>query len=133
MIADWIGILFVVAGTGFMVLAGLAIVRMPDIYTRMSGTTKAGTLGLGLILLGMVVHFGELGVAVRAVAVIFFGFLTAPIAAHMIARAAYLSGAQLWEGTLVDEMAGQYHPRTHALASGEHGAGPAASDREATG
>jgi multicomponent Na+:H+ antiporter subunit G len=45
-------------------------------------------------------------------------FTTTPVSAHMIARAAYLSGVPLWEGTLSDEMRGRYDPETHAL-SGE--------------
>jgi multicomponent Na+:H+ antiporter subunit G len=108
-------------GGAFMLLAGIAVIRMPDVYMRMSATTKAGTLGLGCILLGMVVHFGEPGIALRGLAVAVFGFLTAPVAAHMIARAAYLIGVPLWEGTTIDELSGRYHagpePGMHALES----------------
>jgi monovalent cation:H+ antiporter-2, CPA2 family len=62
------------------------------------------------------VHFGELGVATRAVATVIFVFLTAPVAAHMIARASYFVGVPLWEGTIIDELRGHYDQRTHRLA-----------------
>lgn len=104
-----------------MLLAGIAIIRMPDVYMRMSATTKAATLGVGCILLGMVVYFAEPGIALRGLAVAVFGFLTAPVAAHMIARAAYLIGVPLWEGTLTDELSGRYRagaePGIHTLES----------------
>lgn len=102
-------------GAAFMLLASVAAVRMPDLYTRMSATTKAATLGIGLILLGMVIHAGDIGVTVRAVAVIVFGFMTAPVAAHMISRAAYFVGVPLWEGSISDELRGHYDLRTHVL------------------
>jgi multicomponent Na+:H+ antiporter subunit G len=50
------------------------------------------------------VHFQELGVTTRAVLVIAFFFLTAPVGAHVIARAAYAVGVPLWEGTITDEL-----------------------------
>lgn len=116
MIWDLATSILLLAGGAFMLLAGFAVVRMPDVYMRMSATTKAGTMGMGLILLGLVVHSGDAGVAVRALAVAFFGFLTAPVAAHMIARAAYLVGVPLWEGSCVDELKGNYDLRTYSLS-----------------
>jgi multicomponent Na+:H+ antiporter subunit G len=50
------------------------------------------------------VHFNEAEVTTEAVLVAVFLLLTAPVAAHLIARAAYLSGVPLWGGTIVDEM-----------------------------
>jgi multicomponent Na+:H+ antiporter subunit G len=50
--------------------------------------------------------------------VVVFVFVTAPVGAHMIGRAAYLSGVPLWEGTLSDDLKGRYDAQTHSLASG---------------
>jgi hypothetical protein len=50
--------------------------------------------------------------------VVVFIFVTAPVAAHMLGRAAYVSGVPLWEGTLSDDLKGRYHATTHSLASG---------------
>jgi multicomponent Na+:H+ antiporter subunit G len=59
---------------------------------------------VGCLLLGAAVHFQDLGVTTRAVLVIAFFFLTAPVGAHVIARAAYAVGVPLWEGTITDEL-----------------------------
>lgn len=79
--------LFVIGG-GFAFIAGLGLVRLPDVLNRMHASTKAGTLGSSLTLAGCAVYFNEGGVTVRAVATVLFLMLTAPIAAHMIGRAA---------------------------------------------
>jgi monovalent cation/proton antiporter MnhG/PhaG subunit len=106
----------VIIGATFALLAGVGVVRMPDLFTRMQASTKASTLGIGCIVGAVAVHFGELAITTRAVATILFVFLTAPVAAHMIARAAYFVGVPLWEGTIIDELRGQYDRRTHRLA-----------------
>lgn len=100
--------ILLVAGAGFIFIAALGMVRMPDIFTRMSCIAKAATLGLGLLLLGLAIHFGELGVASRALATIGFVILTTPVASHRIGRVAYLDGAPLWEGTIRDELRGEF-------------------------
>lgn len=104
MIQEVMASVLLVGGGVFMLLAAIAIIRMPDLYMRMSATTKAGTMGIGLILLGTVVHFGDLDVAVRAAGIIFFGFLTAPVAAHLVARAAFFSDVPLWEGSVINQL-----------------------------
>ncbi len=109
--------ILLLTGAIFMFLAGIGILRMPDVYTRMSATTKAATLGVGCTLLAAAVYFGELGVTSRALATLAFLLLTAPVAAHMIGRAAYFGGVELSPGTVVDELKGHYDPRTHALES----------------
>jgi multicomponent Na+:H+ antiporter subunit G len=102
-------------GAAFLLLAAVGITRMPDLFTRLQATTKAATLGVGCVVLSVAVHFGDLGVAARAAAVIVFVLLTAPVAAHMIGRAGYMVGAPQWDGTIVDELRGQYEPGTHIL------------------
>jgi CPA2 family monovalent cation:H+ antiporter-2 len=105
-----------IVGAAFMLLAGVGVVRMPDLFMRMQAATKASTLGMGCIVLAVAVHFGELGITTRVLATIVFVCLTAPVAAHMIARASYFVGVPLWEGTIIDELRGHYDRRTHRLA-----------------
>ena len=62
---DWIIIISSTLGTSFILLAGVGIVRMPDVYLRISVTTKAATLGIGLILMGAAMYFNELGITSR--------------------------------------------------------------------
>ena len=95
--------ILVIAGGAFVFIAGLGIWRMPDLMIRMHASTKAGTLGVGLILLALAIDFAELGIVSRSVAAIVFLLFTAPVAAHMIGRAAYRSGVPLWERNVVDE------------------------------
>jgi multicomponent Na+:H+ antiporter subunit G len=97
--------LLLVLGALFMLLAGIGLVRLPDLYLRMSATSKAATLGASLVLLGSAVHFGTAAVAGRAVVIVVFLFLTAPVAAHTIGRAGYRRKSPLWPGTIVDELA----------------------------
>lgn len=110
---------FFFAGAFFMLLAGIGILRMPDLFLRMSSTAKAGTLGAGLILIGAALHFNEFSIFTRTSAIIVFLFLTAPVATHMIGRAAYFDGIPLWKGTVLDELKGHYRKSTHSLDIGE--------------
>lgn len=105
-------------GSTFMLLAALGVVRLPDLLTRLHATTKAATLGVSLIMLSVVVHFAETAVVARALGIILFLMLTAPVAAHIIGRAGYFVGARLWDGTVKDELRPHYDPLTHRLRSG---------------
>ncbi len=108
-----------VIGTAFILISALGVVRMPDVYLRIASSTKSSTLGVGAILLATAVYFDEIGIASRAIATIIFLLITAPVAAHMMGRAAYSNGVPLWEGTLYNELKGQYDLETHTLASFE--------------
>lgn len=114
-------IIMILCGTGalFILLAAIGFVRMPDFYLRVSVTTKAATMGIGLILGGAAVYFSEVSVVSRVFAIILFLLLTAPIAAHMIGRTSYFIGTRLWEGSVLDELEGKYKQDTHELMSGE--------------
>lgn len=119
-------------GALFMLMGSLGILRMPDLFLRMSASTKAATLGTSSLLIAVVVHFGEIGAASRAVATIIFLLLTAPIAAHMLGRAGYFVGVELADATLIDELAGNYNLETHILDSCEpvHKLQPLAGDSD---
>ena len=105
---DIIAALLMVGGTGFMLVAAIGLLRLPDLYTRMHAVTKAGTLGIGLLLVSAAVSFGEISVSARALVAILFVFLTAPVSAHMIGRAGYLGTAALWEETAFDNWGAGY-------------------------
>lgn len=94
---DYITAAFMLAGGIFALIAGLGLVRLPDVLIRMHASTKAGTLGAGLILGAVAVFFGDAATVTRAVAGIWFLLLTAPVAAHMIGRAAFKVGVPLWK------------------------------------
>lgn len=104
MLLRWFAVGWMVVGAAFMAIAALGIVRMPDLFTRMQAATKTGTAGAGCILLGTTLFFAEAQVATKAGVVIVFLFLTAPVAAHMLARAGYLTGVPLSPRTHPDEL-----------------------------
>jgi multicomponent Na+:H+ antiporter subunit G len=112
-----LSMVLLVFGAFLMFLAGLGLLRLPDIFLRMSAATKASTLGAGFILLGAALYFEDLGTSSRAIATIFFLLLTGPVAAHRIGRAAYFDGSPLWEGTVRDDLRGHYDESTHELES----------------
>ena len=93
---DWLMAVMVVLGGFFCFVAGLGIWRLPDVLIRMHASTKAGTLGAGLILGAGAVYFGDGATITRALAGILFLLLTGPVAAHMIGRAAFREGVPLW-------------------------------------
>lgn len=104
-------------GSALMLLAGVGVVRMPDLFTRMHVATKSATLGVGLILVGVAIYFGDLGVFTRALLVVLFFFLTAPVGAHLLGRAGYIVGVPLWQGTKWDELSGKYDHANNTLDS----------------
>lgn len=105
--------LLLVFGSLFCFIAALGMLRLPDTVIRMHAATKAGTLGAGLILIGEVFFYAELGIALRAFAAITFLLLTAPVAAHLIGRAAYWTGVQLSSRTWVDQLSDDIQNRMH--------------------
>lgn len=95
-------------GTFFIVVAAGGLLRMPDLFLRMACSTKAATLGVAAIAAGAACHFLDLGTAVRAAAGALCLLVTAPVAAQMIGRAAYLRGVPLWSGTVTDQLRDRY-------------------------
>lgn len=107
-------VVLLLSGGVLMLLAGVGIVRFPDLFTRMQATAKVATLGVALVLIAVAVHFRDLAVTVQAALVVAFFILTAPIAAHVIARAAYVIGLPPWLPTGIDELRGRYEPASRA-------------------
>ncbi len=104
-------------GTIFVLLAAIGLIRMPDTYLRISVTTKAATLGIGLLLIAAAIYFDSLSITTRVLAIILFILLTAPVAAHLIGRASYFIGVKLWDKSVMDDLEGKYKKTTHKLSS----------------
>lgn len=93
-----------ICGATFCLLGGVGMARMPDLYTRIQAATKAGTLGVALLMLAAIVHFATLDAIVSGSLAIVFLFLTAPVAAHVIARASHRMGVQASRRTVMDQL-----------------------------
>ncbi|ASY62088.1 Na(+) H(+) antiporter subunit G [Sinorhizobium sojae CCBAU 05684] len=96
--------LIMVVGAGFSLLAALGIIRFPDLYTRMHSASKAGTVGSGLLLFAAGVHSLDPAILARALAAFVFFVLTAPISAHLLAKAAHQAGYRMSRLSVIDQM-----------------------------
>lgn len=101
LIAEYAMVILLLTG-GFFSLAGaIGLARLPDFYTRLHGPTKATTVGIGAIVIASMVFFssrGE-GVAVSELLITLFLFITAPISANFLAKAAMHLRIVPFEGT----------------------------------
>ncbi len=98
-----VGILLVV-GAAFSLIAAVGLIRLNDVYMRMHAASKAGTLGSGVMLIALAFHAWELDVFTRAGAGVVFFLLTAPVAAHLLAKASYEAGYPTCNETKKDEL-----------------------------
>jgi len=78
--------ILLLGGSAFILLAALGTLRFPDMLSWIHATTKATSFGLLLILIGVSLFFNTLLIYFKALLVISFIYLTAPLAAHSIAR-----------------------------------------------
>ncbi|KPV40593.1 cation:proton antiporter [Thiohalorhabdus denitrificans] len=89
MVIELIVAAFLLIGAGFAFIGSLGLARFPDFYARLHGPTKATTLGVGGMLIASMVHFSTAsGWSLHELLVILFLFLTAPVSAHLMAKAA---------------------------------------------
>ena len=100
-------------GLFFLFVGALGVLRLPDVYARIHAASKCVTLGIIGVLLAAVLHLSvpradapeaAMGAATKALLVIAFQFVAAPIGSHMLAKAAHLDGAPMYRDTLSDEL-----------------------------
>lgn len=101
-----LGAIFILAGAIMAVISAIGIIRLPDVYTRSHAGTKSATLAVLLTLTGTFFYFWltDQYVSIRLILGIVFVFLTAPVAGHLIARAAYRSKVPLTDTSVEDEL-----------------------------
>ena len=100
-----IGLIFIAIGLTFDVFGCLGLVRLPDVYCRLQAATKCVTLGTCSILFGTFLIVGFTAAGVKSLLCMIFIVLTAPVAAHAIARGAHRAGVKLCKGSVVDKYA----------------------------
>ena len=103
-VLDVLSAALLLTGVALAVVAALGVLRFPDVLSRMHAATKPATLGLLLITVGAALRMETASDAVRLLLVAAFQFLTAPVAAHMIGRAAYRAGVGAQEELVVDDL-----------------------------
>lgn len=80
---------FLLTGAGFALVGSIGLVKLPDFYSRLHGPTKSTTLGVGGMLIASATHFSTgPGTSLHEVLVTVFLFMTAPVSAHLLCKAA---------------------------------------------
>jgi len=82
--------LLIIIGAIFTLVGSIGLYKLPDFYMRLHGPTKASTLGVGAILIASAVYFStkQDAISLHEILVTLFLFITAPIGAHLMAKAA---------------------------------------------
>ncbi len=92
MIRAVVAMLLMAAGVAFIAIAALGVARLADAFQRMHAATKAGGIGVSLVILGVLVA-GGVARPISGVLTIVFMLLTLSVSSQLLARAAYISGA----------------------------------------
>lgn len=82
-------VLFVIAGIFFLLVGSIGTIRLPDFYSRTHATSKSDTLGLLLIIGGLIIYEGFHFNSLKLLLILLFIALSNPIGSHALARAAY--------------------------------------------
>lgn len=93
-IIDILSGLFMAAGSFFVLVGAISLVRMPDIYSRIHGASVIDTAGAGFLILGMMLQAGWSLVTLKLLFILAIFFFTLPVAAHALARAAMHEGVK---------------------------------------
>jgi multicomponent Na+:H+ antiporter subunit G len=96
MIVEIVVSVFLIAGSFFIFVAGIGILKMPDIFLRMHAATKATSLGIMLILFGVMILYPTAAVIVKSFIIIVFLYLTTPVAASLLGKTLLDMGISFW-------------------------------------
>lgn len=115
--SDYFVIFFLAVGALTTLIAAIGLLKMPDIYLRMSASTIAGTFGVASMLVAAAIHFWDFGLALHVLGVIIFLILTVPVGAHLMGRAAYIIKLDMWDKTRHDAMKGKFNHEKQVFLS----------------
>lgn len=101
LIVEVLIIFLLIVGGIFLLIGSIGLVRLPDFFTRLHAPTKATTMGIGCILLASMISFSTTQgmLSVHELMITLFLFITAPITAHMLCKAALHQRLQVIERT----------------------------------
>ena len=104
-VVDSIAIFCLISGATLGLVGAIGIHRFGDVFARLHAATKPVTLGLLLLLIGTGLALGDSGAAMKLFLAAILQFITAPFGMQMLGRAAYRSGTELADDTVIDELA----------------------------
>lgn len=87
---EWTVSIAILVGSAFVLVGSIGLLRLRDFYMRLHGPTKATTLGAGGTILGSLIFFSAQrgALSLHELLIVLFLFITAPVSAHMLAKAA---------------------------------------------
>ena len=88
-ILSWV---FIIAGSIFLIIGGIGLLRFPDFYTRIHAAGITDTMGAWLILVGLMFSAGLTLITVKLVVLLIFLLMTSPLSSHALAKAAFVRG-----------------------------------------
>jgi multicomponent Na+:H+ antiporter subunit G len=94
LVAEVLSWAFLMAGSVFLLIGGLGLIRLPDFYTRIHAAGITDTMGAWLILIGLMFSAGWTLISVKLLMLLFFLAVTSPLASHALAKAALLRGLE---------------------------------------
>ncbi len=101
---ELIAYIFLCIGGACALIGAMGILRFPDVYNRLHANTVVVVGGVIMTLLGAGIWYGLSAYTLKAIVIALFLFLTNPVGAHAIARAAHKSGVKLWPRSVVDKL-----------------------------
>jgi multicomponent Na+:H+ antiporter subunit G len=112
-LTEYLVLFFLIIGSLFILVASIGLLKMPDVYLRMSASTIAGTFGVASMLVGAAIYFADITITLHIAGVIVFLILTVPIGAHMLGKNAHLIGLKMWDKTVCDDLKGKFNEETN--------------------
>lgn len=97
---------FVAAGSLFLIIGGLGILRFPDFYSRIHPAGITDTMGAWLLIVGLMFASDSWLVTIKLVMLLLFLATTSPLAGHALAKAAYMRGLKPMLGRDLEREAG---------------------------
>ena len=94
LVAEVLSWTFLMAGSVFLLIGGLGLIRLPDFYTRIHAAGITDTMGAWLVLIGLMFSAGWTLISVKLLMLLFFLAVTSPLASHALAKAAFLRGLE---------------------------------------
>ena len=100
--SELVGSLTILVGAFFLFSAGIGLLRMPDVFTRIQAGTKASTLGNILVLAGLGIYHPDWSLKLLIIA--YFVLMTNPLSSHALSRAAHAIRTPMAAATIVDAL-----------------------------
>jgi len=105
LLLDFLTMTSLIGGTLFILVAGIGLLRLPDVLCRSHAVAKAMTLGIILMFVGLYLHLsqGESGTGLKILLAISFQLLTVPVSSHLLCQLAKEKDLPRWRKRAVDE------------------------------